>query len=165
MGLGINVTLSPPLWFLTHTHMLLSSNPLPTNLISGMSHAEPSADTGAQRDSCAPPPIFHTLQPSVTPGDLFRLLLPTNAGPLKAAMDDAGGQGAVWKRKQWKLGWKDILYLSVPIIPWQWRSTPEVLGIGRCGRWACVLACMSLPGIQIACNKAWLSYVLQESGY
>lgn len=97
--MGINFTLPPtPLWFLPHTHMLLSSNPLPTNLISGASHAEPSADTGAQHDSCAPPPSFHTLQPSTTPGDLLRLLLPTNAGPLKAAMDDAGGQGAVERK-------------------------------------------------------------------
>lgn len=70
---------------------------LPTNLISGMPHAEPSADTGAQCDSRIPPqpPPLLTLH---HPRDLVCLLLPSDPAPLKATWREAvkaGVEGCV----------------------------------------------------------------------
>lgn len=51
-----NTHIPPPWCILTHMHTCPHLNlTLPTNLISGMPHKEPSSDTRAQCDSCAPP--------------------------------------------------------------------------------------------------------------
>lgn len=170
MGSGISLTLSP-LWFLTLAHSYPYPHPpwllplapppltptLPTNLISGMPHAEPSADTGAQCDSRAPPsphpppPILHH------PRDL--VCLRADAASLEATWRDAGERGVEWKGKHWKLEWRDAFYPSIFIILGHCATagSTRVLGGWHTHVYVCMHVWVCLK-YEYHATKAWWPY-------
>lgn len=118
-----NTHIPSPWCILTHMHTCPHLNLiLPTNLISGTPHTEPSPDTRAQCDSCAPPLLsLFTLQLLRDP---VWILLPSHAASLKVAPKRS--------RKCWRT-------FSIQSTALQTHSGSVCEGLAR------VFACMRVP--------------------
>lgn len=130
-----NTHIPPPWCILTHMHTCPHLNlTLPTNLISGMSHNEPSSDTRAQCDSCAPPSSRSS--PSNSWGTRSGFSSP-RAASLKVAPRR--------RMERWRT-------LPVQCITLQTCSGSVCEGLARVSK--CLHACVSLDEAQHA-TKAW----------